>query len=90
MKDNFYTVPIKELITPKTGLVVLVDYYWFVKDDAVLCYKLEPYGTNLNQCNRDKIVLEYIQNSFDVIDSFNPYKDGFEIVKIPLAYVERM
>ena len=84
-KGKYVTVDIKEITTPKTGRIAYVDYCWFVKDEKILVYQY--LDNNYYQCNRDKQVLDYLQANRKDTEN-NPYY-GFDIVQIPVAYIER-
>lgn len=70
MKEDFIKTvkeleryPIPKLETPRTGEVI-VDNYWVVEDNNILCFVNSGY--RIPQCNPNKEVVEMLYPDFEV------------------------
>ncbi|HGL3854410.1 TPA: hypothetical protein ACKE3U_003736 [Klebsiella aerogenes] len=76
IEKNLSAVPVEEVLTPKTGMVARVNYWWLEKDGHVFKAKR---GVAF-QCNEDRRV-------FDMIYEKAIRDEGFSVIHIPVAYV---
>lgn len=78
VNDNFYHVSEEELLTPKSGMRILVNHYWWKNEDGYLFWRSHN-GRPVPQTNAQREVMEHLSNK-------KPYKDH-EIVLLPLSFV---
>lgn len=78
-KINFKKVPYVDLINPKDGYVVYLDYWWVVTPDSeVLFYTAR--GAYSPQCNKNERIVQMLCK--------NKHYDGCRPVYVPVAYVK--
>jgi hypothetical protein len=77
--SKFELVPVAELLTPRTGREVRVDWWWAVtEDDKVPVYVGDKGRFRTYQCNQDRRVVEHRPER---------YPWPIRAVQLPVAYL---